>query len=226
MSSKILRGAPLAVALAFVLSLSGVEKATGCPCSEIQKPTAPAQPIDEQAGLQFTHTEEYTKEFNAAIEGARQAITKHLGEPKIAVVADIDETLLDNRPFFVDHPHSDSHFRSWIVQSAAPPLKPTAELLSWARDQGCAVFLITGRSENERLPTIENLLKQHIAYDGLYMRQNGDKRLAEVMKTEHREAIERMGFKIIMSIGDQISDLYGGHAEDCEKLPNKMYFIP
>jgi predicted secreted acid phosphatase len=224
---KILRRAPLAVALTLLLWSGVSPSAIGCPCSEIPKPQAPAEPLDQPAGLEFTHTPEYTKEFDAAIDGAKQAITKHAGEPKVAVVADIDETLLDNRPYFEKHLHSEwNQFHGWIDDAASPPLKPTADLLAWARDKGYAVFLITGRSENERLPTIENLLKQHIAYDGLYMRHNGDKRLAEVMKTEHREAIENMGFKIIMSIGDQFSDLYGGHAEDCEKLPNKMYFIP
>lgn len=34
-----------------------------------------------------------------------------------------------------------------------------------------------------------------------------------------------MGFKIVVNIGDQVSDLVGGYALDCEKLPNKMYFV-
>jgi hypothetical protein len=34
-----------------------------------------------------------------------------------------------------------------------------------------------------------------------------------------------MGFKIVVNIGDQDSDLAGGFALDGEKLPNKLYFV-
>ncbi|MFX5743177.1 HAD family acid phosphatase, partial [Acinetobacter baumannii] len=45
-------------------------------------------------------------------------------------------------------------------------------------------------------------------------------------KTSKRIDIENRGFTIIASIGDQKSDLAGGHAEMTYKLPNPFYFIP
>ncbi|CCE07932.1 exported hypothetical protein [Bradyrhizobium sp. STM 3843] len=45
-------------------------------------------------------------------------------------------------------------------------------------------------------------------------------------KTSKRVDIESRGFTIIASIGDQKSDLAGGHAEMTFKLPNPFYFIP
>lgn len=34
------------------------------------------------------------------------------------------------------------------------------------------------------------------------------------------------GFRIIVNVGDQESDLAGGHAERAFKLPNPFYIIP
>lgn len=201
--------------------------ASACPCSEIAKPPAEDNNVNVPKGLEFTHTEEYEKEFAAAIAGARAACEKHLGEAKVAIVADIDETLFDNRQEFAEHPEFKwSYFAAWLKKSDAPLLKPTAELLSWARDNGFAIFLVTGRHEKHRADTIVNLIRNKVAYDGLYMRNNTDSRPAEDFKTEARTAIQVAGFKVIVSIGDQFSDLYGGFAEDCEKLPNRMYYIP
>lgn len=71
-----------------------------------------------------------------------------------------------------------------------------------------------------------NLIKCGIAYDGLYMTRDQDKDLtAAQVKPPLRKAIEDLGFKIVVNIGDQWSDLVGGHAEHCIKLPNKLYFV-
>jgi HAD superfamily, subfamily IIIB (Acid phosphatase) len=45
-------------------------------------------------------------------------------------------------------------------------------------------------------------------------------------KTKARIDIESRGFTIVANIGDQESDLVGGHAERAFKLPNPFYFIP
>ncbi|MGH2992263.1 MAG: HAD family acid phosphatase [Solirubrobacterales bacterium] len=45
-------------------------------------------------------------------------------------------------------------------------------------------------------------------------------------KSGERERIEDEGFTILVNVGDQDSDLNGGHAKRAFKLPNPMYFIP
>jgi acid phosphatase len=200
-----------------------------CPCNEIPKPDPQKKsgPVTPES-IAFTRSADYRKEFAAAIAGAKQAVLQHLNEAKPAVVADIDETILDNREEFQSHPDFKwSEFDQWVQQANAPTLKPTADFLACARKQGCAVFLITGRPESERAATIQNLVRRGVAYDGLYMRPGGDiKGLAEDIKSNWRKQIENMGFHIVTNIGDQNSDLYGGFSIDCEKLPNKMYYIP
>lgn len=181
-----------------------------------------------EQGLTFTHTAAYRTEFANAINNARRAVLEHINDPRPAIVADIDETILDNREEFATHPEFKwAEFEKWIQQANAPALKPTADFLAWARKQGFAVFLITGRPEHDRAATIQNLVRRGVAYDGLFMRPGDEpKGLAEDIKTAFRKQIEDMGFRVVVNIGDQNSDLYGGYSVDCEKLPNKMYYIP
>jgi predicted secreted acid phosphatase len=198
-----------------------------CNCDAIPKPPHRSpETMTRSEGLAWSYTAAYRKEFDTAIAGATKAIKENIGKPNVAVVSDIDETLLDNREEFKRHPDFNSaEFKAWIDVAKAPVLPKTYKLLTWARRKGFAVFLITGRDESQRKSTIQNLVRNNIGYDGLMMRADDDDGRAEISKTKHRETIEKMGFNIILNIGDQWSDLYGGHSAHCEKLPNKIYYI-
>jgi predicted secreted acid phosphatase len=211
---------------ALILNFCLAASAIACPCDAVNEPADAGKHINAAEGLKFSYTPEFQKQFDDAIESARSAVQKHLNEPKVAIVSDIDETLLDNRELFEQNPEFKwPQFIEWANKSKAPVLKPTADLLSWARQNGYAIFLITGRPESMRAVTIENLVKQGVAYDGLFMRDSAKSVPAEQVKTPYREQIEKLGFKIVVNIGDQYSDIRGGHAEDCEKLPNRIYFV-
>jgi hypothetical protein len=47
----------------------------------------------------------------------------------------------------------------------------------------------------------------------------------EAFKSGARAKIEQQGYDIAIDIGDQESDLDGGHADHDFKLPNPYYFI-
>lgn len=212
------------ITCSIVVLISTLQTVGACPCADLKIPAAPASDIDPVGGLAYMKTPEYKKEFAAAIEGARKACMKHLGEPDVAIVSDIDETCLDNSAHFKDGTGW-GDWEKWEAQAKDPVLKQTADFLAWARKNGFAVFFITGRSESSRAATIKNLVRAGLSYDGLYMRPHNDDLPAEPMKSKFRKMISDMGFKIIVNIGDQYSDLTGGYAEDCEKLPNKIYYI-
>ena len=42
----------------------------------------------------------------------------------------------------------------------------------------------------------------------------------------HVKEVAEQGYTIILSMGDQNSDLLGGYAEKTFKLPNPVYFLP
>jgi predicted secreted acid phosphatase len=214
--------------LLFALSLIG-SASIACPCSEMSVPNPPPE-SGYELGLNFTKTHEYQKEFTNATNSAKKFCIEykkaHPDDRNLAIVSDIDETLVDNREQFRLHPVRNwDLFDQWVNEAKAPVLKPTYEFLTWARQNGFAIFLITGRPESDRKPTIINLVRDNVSYDALYLRPHHGGPPAEEFKTAVRQDIEKMGFKIVVNIGDQFSDLAGGSSLDCEKLPNKMYFI-
>ncbi len=200
-----------------------------CSCDEVKIPTPAEGEFGAKVGLEFYHSPQYRKEFSQGVRAAQTFCDKYKKEhpeQKLAIVSDIDETVLDNSSIFekIEKVDNDA-FWTWVDSSQAPELKSTADFLMRERKSGYCVFFITGRDEKHRGSTIRNLNRVGLAYDGLWLRPDGDARPAEDYKTECRKEIEKMGFTIVECIGDQFSDLYGGHSADCTKLPNKLYFI-
>lgn len=223
------------------MALSGVlllgTPAISCDCAVYKESIAKPDDIGAEQGLKYMKSAEYKKEFSKAIANATEACKRYAREhpnESLAIVSDIDETALDNSEHFSEnHANFDwPTFKKYAEQSKAPPLKKTAAFLKWARKQGIAIFLVTGRPEALRRVTVRNLINAGISYDGLFLRpdQQYDESgkhhpSATEVKTKIRTQIEDMGFTIVVNIGDQVSDLVGGHAYDCEKLPNKLYFV-
>ena len=110
----------------------------------------------------------------------------------------------------------------------SPALKPMLVLYHDAIKQGVDVFFVTGRNETQRPSTESNLrLAGYKKWAGLYLRpiEYNDPSIIP-FKSNARALIEKKGYVILASIGDQYSDLLGGHAEQTFKLPNPFYFLP
>jgi hypothetical protein len=90
------------------------------------------------------------------------------------------------------------------------------------------VFFITGRRAKARRPTLKNL--RAAGYKGkLRVRLRPNRERAgthDGWKARTRGAISARGYTIVANVGDQRSDLDGGHALRRFKLPNPMYVIP
>lgn len=158
-----------------------------------------------------------------------------------ALVLDIDETSLSNWPQMAANdfgyipgggcdglPAGPCGATAWELSARAAVIAPTLSLFNTAKTAGVAVFFITGRPENERDATARNL--RAAGYDGwagltlkpatLHVATATDYKAAE------RARIEAQGFTIIANVGDQPSDLAGGHALRTFLLPNPFYRIP
>jgi acid phosphatase len=168
---------------------------------------------------------------------------------KPAIVLDIDETSLSNWPrIYLDDfafiPNGSCTLKAgdpcgdteWQQSGAAQALQPTLKLYKAARcidaPSPCApieVFFITGRRESARDWTARNLTLAgygDVDREHLYMREPDRGDSASTYKTSKRMDIESKSFLIIANVGDQRSDLAGGHAEMTFKVPNPFYFIP
>ncbi len=152
-------------------------------------------------------------------------------DKKLAVIFDIDDTLLSTWEINLlnDFGYIKNRNRSWEMEAKAPAIKPMLALYNFARENGFAVFLITGREEHQRKATIKNL--HNAGFSGwkeLYLKPHEYVGLPACMyKSRYREAIENMGYTIVANFGDQVSDMAGAaQAKHNFKVSNPVYRIP
>lgn len=172
---------------------------------------------------------------------------------KPALVLDIDETALSNWPQILANnfanvengpcrlPQGPCGRLAWDGLALAKAIRPTLDLFRAAQASGVAVFFITGRkkdaaicNKNEKTDkgegcvTMKNLRKAgYRGWTALIMRPlDSNLPSAADFKAPQRAKIEGNGYTIIANVGDQQSDLSGGHAERSFKLPNPFYHVP
>jgi predicted secreted acid phosphatase len=156
------------------------------------------------------------------------------GVKKPALVLDIDDTALLTLGYELKtgFGYSPDQWNAYALQPGFPAIAETLALAKHAQSQGVAVFFITGRRSAKpdlTALTAKNLAGVGYTYTHLYLRpaKTIDHAPSVVpFKSKARAAIERLGYTVLETIGDQWSDLEGGHAERAYKLPNPMYFVP
>jgi acid phosphatase len=149
----------------------------------------------------------------------------HEVEP--AIVLDIDETSLSNYAGLDEADFSQVGTVDGIVNGGDPAIAPTLDLYRSARERGVEAFFITGRPE-ALAPVADANLRQ-VGYDRgftLITKPPGDLHTIDYKSGERARIEAELGFTILLNVGDQDSDLAGGHARRAFKLPNPMYFIP
>jgi 5'-nucleotidase (lipoprotein e(P4) family) len=80
----------------------------------------------------------------------------------LAVVVDVDETVLDNSPHQAEMvknrmPFTNSVWTAWVNRRAAKPIAGAVEFLNYANQKGARIFYVTNRNEAEKQGTIDNL---------------------------------------------------------------------
>ncbi len=154
----------------------------------------------------------------------RREIKRHNG----AIVMDLDETVMDNRLYYVVHKQFDQTlWDQWVELAEAPVIPESLEFINWAKRKRIPIFFVSGRKEFQRNVTEKNLVLEGIkGIRGMYLKPDDyNKDSASNFKQAARKDIESKGYKIMAVIGDQVSDLEGKDGRDF-KLPNPIYYIP
>jgi predicted secreted acid phosphatase len=194
------------------------------------------------AALAYYNSGIYQKDLESVASQAVSWIDSRAASVKRpALVLDIDETALSNweiikrddfgRPIAgpceaaIDAPCG---WAAWDQLGRDPAIVPTLQVFQRARALNITVFFITGRPENQRTATERNLAAaEYNGYAKLYMvPDNAHFASAVDFKAPIRAEIERAGYVIIENMGDQPSDLLGGHAEKYFLLPDPFYRVP
>lgn len=149
---------------------------------------------------------------------------------KLAVVLDIDETTLSNWSEMdaANFEYDSKDFNAWVASAQAPAIPGTLRIYKEARRLGVSIFFLTGRPESQRASTEANLRLAGLHdWQRLIMRSPEEKgETALVFKSAERAKIVAAGYRIILNVGDQWSDLRGTpQAEYSVKYPDPFYFI-
>lgn len=167
-----------------------------------------------------------------AIGFLQQSVAAAKPGEKLAVVLDIDETSLSNWSVEL---HDDFGYiptdSNWCVAlRCGKAIASTLRIFREAEKDKVAVFFITGRPEGQRADTEANLKSEgYDHWEGLYLRPEDhpkDQSVAQY-KSGDRAKIVAKGYRIMLNVGDQMSDLVlDPQADHSVKLPNPFYLIP
>ncbi len=179
----------------------------------------------------YAQTGQYEREINQVVRPARDWIDTRTARAtpneKLAAIFDIDETAVSNLPNLLACGFCSSGARAKLFEDERLPAIPQVlDLYRLAKSKGVAVIFITGRTEPSRSVTTGDLIAAgYTDWEDLLMRPSGNSEPARTFKAGVRQTVERKGYKIILNIGDQMSDLIGGYAERTYKLPDPFYFV-
>lgn len=165
-----------------------------------------------------------------AIAFLRARVARSTSGEKLALVLDIDETTLSNYEEMekAGFAYDAKVFNAWVDSARAPAIPGTLRLFDEAKRLGVGVFFLTGRGQAQRAATERNL---HAAgFDGwqeLILRKPGQESpTALEFKSARRREIAAKGYRIVLNVGDQWSDLRGDpEAEFSVKYPDPYYFL-
>jgi predicted secreted acid phosphatase len=173
---------------------------------------------------------QWRKAIAAVVKKAKSNLKKDLSSSTAprhpAIVLDIDETSVFNAPCLEPVDWDLSGLATCAVTGQGA-VTPVLSLYKYARKKDVRVVMITGRAA--ALASVTRQLLTRLGYSSgfqLVLRPASDTRNSVVpYKSAARAAVERRGFTILANVGDQRSDLAGGHAKRRYKLPNPAYLI-
>jgi hypothetical protein len=148
------------------------------------------------------------------------------------VVFDVDDTMLDNFglyasnvPAFSYNPQRDAEY---VLNCSSPVNAPVRWLYRKLSEVGVRIAVITGRPASQREATIACLRERgYPRWDALITRTQATQSATSArFKAQARGSLQRRGYTIVASVGDQISDMAHGRLRYGFLLPNPMYYLP
>lgn len=175
--------------------------------------------------------------------GHSYAVSAHHGQPaKKAIVLDIDDTTLNtyNYEIYSNFAYNPTSNAAFVNSAAFPAVFGMPALVKRAVAEGYTIFFLTGRPVAQSPGTVQNLAtagSPAVPADQLYLKDLTAPWLSSCAtstpacttiqyKSLTRAHIQSLGYDIVANLGDQFSDLSGGHADNTFKLPNPMYYLP
>lgn len=176
--------------------------------------------------MHYHDSGEWEAQIEEVVQRARRFLDGAIqGVHKPAVVLDIDETAISRYEAFkgIDFAYLPRFNEEFFVREEGSAVRPVLEFYRYAKERGCAIFFLTGRSQ-QFVSVTEALLKKvgYTTWTELVLRPA---HASPLFKAQARRQIVARGYTILVNMGDQLTDLEGGAAEGVFKIPNPMYLV-
>lgn len=176
-----------------------------------QEITLPASSIKSYPVLFQQTAAEYRalcyQAFNLAHLRLQEIPKRKLRKKKLAIVTDLDETILDNsyseaQLIKQGKEYSSQAWKQWTNRSAATALPGAVEFLQHAKQKGLSIFYISNRDTGEIASTLLNLQK-------LQLPDADTAHMLFLLNTSSKEARRQKvmsAYEIVMLLGDNLTD--------------------
>ncbi len=131
---------------------------------------------------------------------------------KRAVVADLDETLIDNSreaaySAVMHQPFESKMWTEWCQAKQADAIPGAVEFSNYVNTHGGTMFFVSNRKTgDEYQPTVDNLKAlgfKNVTDETMLLKDKGSN------KAERFKKIQDMGYEIVMYLGDNLDDFTG-----------------
>lgn len=145
--------------------------------------------------------------FNIASFRIHQIPRRQLKRRKMAIVTDLDETILDNsyseaQMIMEGKEYSPKGWKEWTDKSAATAVPGAIEFLQEAKRKGLEIFYISNRDTTEITSTLKNLRNLRLPdADSAHLLF-----LSNTSSKEARRLIVAAQYEIVMLLGDNLND--------------------
>ncbi|MEE9349011.1 MAG: 5'-nucleotidase, lipoprotein e(P4) family [Flavobacteriaceae bacterium] len=199
--------------LIVLISIVTIGCKTGAKKKQVKVKTDVTIPIREHS-IQALLWQQQSAEYKALCHQAFNLATLHLNEAlqktykrPIAIVTDIDETVLDNSPYNARMVKNDENYTSltwskWVKEEKAKPVPGALEFFKYAADNNVTIFYVSNRKDILKKETIANLIKEgfpNVDEEHVLLK-------TETSGKEPRRALINNTHQIFMLLGDNLSD--------------------
>lgn len=150
----------------------------------------------------------YLQGFNVARMHVDRAIRD--GRRKLAVISDLDDTVLDTRDYWREvlaadlELFDDARWDAWVATNRVKPSPGALEFLTFCRDAGVEVFYITNRDQGEK--TMELALGNLKAAGLPFADEQHLTVLTETSDKEPRQRQLAQSYDVVVYLGDNLND--------------------
>lgn len=158
--------------------------------------------------------------YNLAKWRIDEAVKQPAGKP-LAVVTDIDETVLDNSPYDAvrainNQEYDAATWKKWTALAECDTVPGAPNFFKYAASKGVTVFYITNRDEDERPGTLKNLQRYNLPNA-----DNAHLMLKQSSSSKESRRLQVLSqYNIVLLCGDNLADfdkLYDSHPTEANR---------